>query len=53
MDMNARHAGFVMAAYAITAILLALLIGSTLRNAKKRKAELLKLEAEALRRRQP
>lgn len=51
MDMNAPHTGFVIAAYAITALMLALVIWSTLRNAKRRQAELRKLEAEAALRR--
>ena len=46
MDMNAPHAGFVIAAYVITGVMLALVIWSTLRNAKRRQAELQKLEAD-------
>lgn len=50
MDMNAPHVGFVIAAYAITAVMIGLVIWSTLRNAKRRQAELQRLEAEAARR---
>ena len=50
MDMNAPHVGFVIAAYAITAVMIGLVIWSTLRNAKRRQVELKRLEAEAERR---
>jgi heme exporter protein CcmD len=50
MDMNAPHVGFVIAAYVITGVMIGLVIWSTLRNAKRRQAELKRLEAEADRR---
>jgi|LauGreDrversion4_2_1035121.scaffolds.fasta_scaffold738591_2 heme exporter protein CcmD len=53
MDMNAPHVGFVIAAYVITGVMIGLVIWSTLRNAKRRQAELQKLEAEAARRQKP
>lgn len=54
MDWNAPHAGFVIAAYALSAVLLVLLVWSGARVARRREEELKRLEADiAARKRKP
>ena len=46
MDFSANHVGFVIASYALSFLLLAILIGSTLRRDRKLRAEAERLDAE-------
>ena len=46
-----EHAGFIVAAYAFVAVVLAALIGATLLDGARQKAKLAALEARGIRRR--
>jgi heme exporter protein CcmD len=50
IDWNAPHLGFTLAAYALTAVVLGLLVWSNLRVAAKRRSELRRLEDETAKR---
>ena len=53
VDLSAPHIGFVIAAYALSGVLLGLLIWTTVRSARRREAELKRLEEQSRKRRGP